>query len=555
MPALPQRHAPVILELDLTHPVTVDPGDLAGRLAARGRPALAPILRALHEAGADRRVAGLVARIGADLPWARAAELRLGVAAFASSGKPTVAWAEDLTSASGATAALALAAAFDQVWLQPGGGVGPLGVAVETTFLRRALDQVGVRAQIAARHEYKNAPDTLTRTGYTDAHREAVDAVARSVLDDAVDAIAAGRGLRVDRVRSLVDAGPMSAPQALAAGLVDAVGYRDQAYDAARARIGRSVDLLLVERWRPPRRGPGLPGRARRHVALVDVRGSIASGRSHSTAWGRVAGSDTVGAALRAAARSDQVGAVLLRVDSPGGSAVASETIWREVVRTQEAGKPVVVSMGALAASGGYYVACPADVILALPATLTGSIGVFGGKLVVTELLERIGVTTDRVSQGEHALMASLRQQYSDSEVRLLDEELDRVYDDFVAKVAAGRRLPLEEVHRLARGRVWTGADAVRLGLVDELGGLRSALRVARERGDLAPTAPLRPALHVPVIRRLGRPRNTEDPRANAAVVQPGSTAAALGAAALECVRVGLEASSAVARSDLRLRP
>ncbi len=191
----------------------------------------------------------------------------------------------------------------------------------------------------------------------------------------------------------------------------------------------------------------------------MDVRGTITSGRSHVSPWGRIAGSDTVGAALRAAARSDQVGAVLMRVDSPGGSAIASEAIWREVARTREAGTPVVVSMGELAASGGYYVACPADVIVALPSTLTGSIGVLGGKLVVSGLLDQLGLTTDRVRHGEHALMGSARQEFTDAERHLLDEELDRIYADFVGKVAAGRRLPI----RAGRDdRSWSGVDRLR---------------------------------------------------------------------------------------------
>jgi protease-4 len=548
MPAIPLRRPTVLLELDLTHPVTVDSADMLGRLAARGRPQLGPILRALHEAGTDPHVAGIIARIGADLPWATAAELRLGVEAFTSSGKPAVAWAEDLTSAAGATAALTLASAFDEVWLQPGGSLGPLGVAVETTFVRKALDRLRIQPQLGQRHEYKNAANVLTQSSYTDAHREALDQIASSILDDAVGVVAAGRKISPDRVRSLIDTGTLSASRALDAGIVDALGFRDQAYDAARQRVGRPVELLLAERWSPPRRRtPRLPGRARRHVAVVDVRGTIASGRSHASPWSRVAGSDTVSAALRAAARADQVGAVLLRVDSPGGSAVASETIWREVVRTREAGKPVVVSMGSLAASGGYFVACPADVILALPSTLTGSIGVLGGKVVVGELLDGLGITTDRVVHGQHALMGSARQPFTAAQLELLDDELDRIYDDFVAKVAAGRRMALEEVRRIARGRVWTGADALRLGLVDELGGIRRAYRVAQERGDLPDTAPLRPALHVPPVRRLGRPRNTDDPRAAMAVDLPGLTSRL--AAALP------RSGQVAARSDMRLRP
>jgi protease-4 len=211
-----------------------------------------------------------------------------------------------------------------------------------------------------------------------------------------------------------------------------------------------------------------------------------------------------------------------MHITSPGGSAVASDTIWREVRLVQEAGKPVVVSMGAVAASGGYYIACPADAIVALPATLTGSIGVFGGKVVVRDLMQRLGLTTGTVSYGARSRMYSVRQGFSDDERAQLDTILDAIYADFVAKVAAGRGRSVDEIEEIARGRVWTGTDAVRIGLVDELGGLRDALRIARTRAGLPDDAPVVPALHVPALARLGRARNTEDPRAALGATLPG---------------------------------
>ena len=205
---------------------------------------------------------------------------------------------------------------------------------------------------------------------------------------------------------------------------------------------------------------------------------------------------------------------MVLRIDSPGGSAVASDTIWREVGRVREAGKPVIVSMGDVAASGGYYIACPADVIVALPATLTGSIGVFGGKFVVRDLLERVGLTTGTVEQGAQAADVLRPRGFSDDERERLAATIDAIYDDFVAKVAAGRQRPVEEIEAVARGRVWTGRDALEIGLVDELGGLRDARPDARTRGGLPDDAPVQSAGHVPMLARLGRPRNSEDPRA-----------------------------------------
>ena len=507
----------LLLEIDLTVPPADPPaGDLVARLAARGRPLRGPLLRALHEAGADRRVVGLVAKVGGALPWALAQELRLGVSAFAASGKPTVAWAESFGQGTSDLPAYVLASAFDEVWLQPSGDLNLLGVAVETTFLRGALDKLGVEPELEGRYEYKNAVDRVTRTELTPAHRESLERLSASLLDRAVSDIAQGRGLTADEVRSLVDTGPRAADEARQVGLVDRLGYRDEVYASVRERVGDRATLLFADRWHPRQLPslPSLPGRPRGHVALVEVRGEIVSGASRRGPRGRSVGSDTVTADLRAVLHDDGARAVVLHVDSPGGSGVASDTIWREVCRIRDAGKPVVVSMGALAASGGYYVACPADVIVALPATLTGSIGVLGGKFVVTELLDKLGLSTGVVEQGARARMFSARRPFTADERERMDAALDTFYALFTSRVAEGRGLTREAVEQVARGRVWTGADALGVGLVDELGSLRDAVRIARGRADLPERAPVRPARHVPPLARLSRPRNSEDPRA-----------------------------------------
>jgi protease-4 len=238
----------------------------------------------------------------------------------------------------------------------------------------------------------------------------------------------------------------------------------------------------------------------------------------------------------------------LFRVDSPGGSAVASDTIWREVLLTRQAGKPVVVSMGTYAASGGYYIACPADVVVAQPSTVTGSIGVVGGKVVVTDLLERhLGLTTGAVEHGGSARMFSLRRGFSDNERERLAEMLDRIYRDFVQKVADGRGMAYDDVHAIARGRIWSGADAAHNGLVDALGGLRDAADIARQRAGLSPSAPVRPAVHVPPLERLRRPRSSEDPRAAAGVSAWGDLASLATA-------LGLPAGGPLRMPAIRLR-
>jgi len=513
MTALPGRRPSLLLELDLAEPpVMWDAHDPVAKMRARGRHQLRPILRGLHEAAGDPHVVGLIARIGTALPWAAMQELRLGVRAFAASGKPTVAWAETFGEGSGDMTAYVLATGFEQIWLQPGGGVGLLGVGVETTFVRGALDHLGIEPQFEQRHEYKNAADLVMRTDFTEAHRSALDRLAESVFTEAVVAIARGRGITAARVRELADTGPRTAPEARDAGLVDALGYRDEVYAAMRSRVGADAELLFVDRW-SPRRRPHLPARRKGHVALVEVRGAIVSGRTRRGPMGRQVGSDSVGAALRAASQDEHVRALVLLVNSPGGSAVASDTIWREVCRVRDAGKPVIVSMGEAAASGGYYIACPADVIVALPSTLTGSIGVFGGKMVVRELLDRLGLDTGTVAHGARSLMFSARRGFSGEERERLAVLMDAIYDDFVAKVAQGRGRPVAEIESIARGRVWTGSDALGVGLVDELGGLRDAVRIARSRGGLRTDAPVRYAVHVSPLARLGRAKNSEDRR------------------------------------------
>ena len=466
-------------------------------------------------------------------------ELRLGVRAFAASGKPTLAWAESFGEGNGNMAGYVLATAFDEIWLQPGGSLGMLGVGVEATFLRGALDRLGIEPQLEQRHEFKNAADQLMRTEFSEAHRAALDRLAESIFTDAVDTIAEGRRIDSLRVRELSDTGPRTAQEARAVGLVDTLGYRDEAYAAMRSRVEPEAELLFADRWRPQRR-PHLPVHRKGHVALVEVRGTIVSGRSRRGPMGRQVGSDGVGAALRAATSDEHVRAVVLRVDSPGGSAVASDTIWHEVCRVRDAGKPVIVSMGAAAASGGYYIACPADVIVALPATLTGSIGVFGGKLVVRELFDRVGLNTGTVSYGARSLMFSARRGFTDDERERLAATIDAIYADFVAKVAQGRGRPVAEIENIARGRVWTGMDALGIGLVDELGGLRDAVRIARKRGGLSADAPVRPAVHLSPLARLGRPKNTEDPRAAVSTAIPGLSdlAAALGLPATAALRM-----------------
>ncbi len=532
---VPLRRPSLLLELDLTAaPIEVEPDDLVGKLRSRHRPRLRGVLRALHEAGDDSHVRGVIVKLGGGgLPWATMQELRAGLQAFGKSGKPVVAWAETFGEGGNGTADYVLATGCAEIWMQPSGELGLMGVAAETTFLRGALDKLGIEPQLDKRYEYKSAADRVMRTEFTPEHREAVDRVVASTWEVAVEAIAAGRSLDPATVRELSGRAPIAAADARGAGLIDRLGYRDEVYADLRGRLGSDVQLLFADQWAPRRKAASLVKRDREFVALVEGHGEIVVGRGRATPRGPVLGSSTVSAALRAARDNDHVRAVLFRIDSPGGSAVASDTIWREILLTREAGKPVVVSMASLAGSGGYYIACPADVIVAQPSTITGSIGVVAGKVVVSDLLERhLGLTTGAVEHGGSARMFSLRRGFSDDERARLGAMLDRVYREFVQKVADGRKMTYDDVHAVARGRIWSGADAVGNGLVDLLGGLRDAADLARQRAGLRADAPIRPAVHVAPVDRLRRPRSSDDPRAAAAASGWGdlaTLAAALG--------------------------
>lgn len=548
---------PLVLELDLTEPViTVPPTDRLDAIRARRRVRLGEIVDGLRRAASDERVAGLLAKIGG-MPCglATAQEIRSAVAAFRATGRFAIAWSETFGEFAAGTVGYYVATAFDRIVLGESGDVGLLGVGGRAFFIRDALERVGVRAEMGQRHEYKNAANTFTRSGLTEAHREALDAVVASFADQIVAGVATARGCSAAEVRELIDRAPLSAAEALAAGLVDRVGYRDEVYAGVRAQVGGEVELRYVHRYKPaPARAVAQRVRSRRsrHVGVVYIAGAITTGRSgNQPIGGARAGSDTVAAALRAAVRDDDVTAIVVRVESPGGSYVASDAIRREVVLARRAGKPVVVSMGEVAGSGGYFVSMAARVILAAPATITGSIGVFGGKAVIDRVLERAGVGVEAVSRGAHALMFSARWPFSDDERALLDRWLDRVYDDFTAKVAADRAMSRARVHEIARGRIWTGADARDRGLVDDLGGFADAIALARRRGGLPARddlADVRVFPQLPVRDRVRRPQSSEHPGAAAMRLSAWGRFAPLAAA------LGLPAAGPLTMPPLDLR-
>ncbi|HEY2506423.1 MAG TPA: signal peptide peptidase SppA [Streptosporangiaceae bacterium] len=522
--------APLILELDLTDGLSeIRPADPISALLARNRPVLADVLDGLRRAKEDGRVSVLLARLGGKpIGLAAVQELRRAIIDLAEAGKTTIAWAESFGEFSAGNVQYYLATAFEKIWLQPSGDLGLTGIAVERVFLRGALDKLGADFQVAKRHEFKSAAEQFTETGFSPAARQATDRMTESVTEQLVQAISDRRGLTRERVGELVDAGPFLAPQGLAEGLVDELGYRDEVYAEARKLAGPDATLFYLSRYQ---RGKVLteraraaitktPGAAEPGVALIYATGPIRRGRSsRGPVGGGAMGSDTIAAAIRAAVKADHVRAILLRVNSPGGSYVASDTIWREVVRARAAGKPVIASMGDVAASGGYFISMAADQIVAEPGTITGSIGVLTGKPVLGEALGRAGVTSDLITHGAHATMFSQFKPFTEDEWTLVNDWLDHIYADFTSKAASGRSMTQEQVHEVAKGRVWTGADALAHGLVDELGGLDRATVIARRRAGLPATAPVHIYPRVSPLDRMRPPASSESRGAAAATL------------------------------------
>jgi protease-4 len=515
------RTAPLILELDLTEGISeTRPTDPVAAIFSRNRAPLPDLLDGLRRARDDDRVAVLVARLGGKgIGLAAVQELRHAITEFAAAGKSTVAWAESFGEFSASNVQYYLATAFEKIWLQPSGDLGLTGVAIERVFLRGLLDKLGADFEVAKRHEYKSAAEQFTESSFSAPAREETERLTASITEQLVTAIAERRGLSQAKVSELIDAGPFLAARAQAENLVDQLGYRDEVYAEAHKLAGPEAVVLYLGRYQrgkvlaehvrkavttPP--GPAQPG-----VALIYATGPIRRGRSgrglRSGGW---MGSDTIAAALRAAARDEQTRSIVLRVNSPGGSYVASDTIWREVVRARAGGMPVVVSMGDVAASGGYYISMAADEIVAQPGTITGSIGVLTGKPVLGGALGRAGVTSDLISQGTHAAMFSQLRPFSPDEWALVNDWLDHIYADFTGKVATGRGMTAEQVDQVARGRVWTGADAVARGLIDELGGVDQATAVARRRAGLPADAPVRVYPRVHPMDRLRSPASSE---------------------------------------------
>jgi protease-4 len=433
----------------------------------------------IRKAKTDARIKTLVIRPQASgALWGQLQEVRAALVDFRQSGKPITAFLEY----AGAQEYY-LASAADRVVMMPGGVLNLTGVATYELFFRGTLDKLGVYPDLLHIGEYKTFSNTFTERGFTPAHREMTQSLNHDWYEQLVKGIAEGRGRSEAEISAAIDGGPYLAEEAREAGLLDAVAYEDQLDDTEPVRGTRPLEAETYTQV--PLSDVGLGTGAR--VALLYATGTIASGESSfDSPTGMVLGSETFIKWVRKVRVDPDIRAIVVRIDSPGGSAIASEAIWRELMLTRDI-KPVIVSMGNVAASGGYYIAVPAHAIVAEPGTLTGSIGVVTGKFVLDGALEKLGIDEAAVSEGRFAQLESPFSAFTPEQRARMEEQLHATYELFLARVAAGRDTTPERIDAVAQGRVWTGRQAVELELVDELGGLETALQLAKQRAKLDP--------------------------------------------------------------------
>jgi protease-4 len=477
----------VVLELNLDdHFVEGSTGRRLEGLGLRSFVSFEDTLLAVHRAKTDSRVMGIKANLSTQtLGIAQIQELREAIADFRASGKPAYLYSETIGEGEGALPTYYLAASFGDIWVQPSGNVGIAGIGAEEFFLKKFLDRFGVKGSFVQRKEYKSAPEMFTSDKMTAPNREAMNALVGGWYDQMTSGIATDRKIDLADVKAMVDDGPLLAAEARDKHLIDHVGYRDE-FDTAMKVTFKSARSVTLKRYIDAM--DKTPETAKR-VALIHAVGEIDRSKADPSAFGSPTGihSAEMVKAIRKAADDKSISAIILRIDSPGGDAIASDTIWREIAKAKEKKKPVIVSMGDTAASGGYYIAMNADRIFADAGTITGSIGVFAGKIVVGDALAKLDINHDRVAFGDSAGMFSALTDFNSKDLARLNRLVDATYNDFTAKAAAGRGKSQDEIEAVAKGRVWSGADALKVGLVDELGGFIKASDYLKTRLGVKP--------------------------------------------------------------------
>ncbi|KPL04562.1 MAG: hypothetical protein AMJ90_00295 [candidate division Zixibacteria bacterium SM23_73_2] len=443
---------------------------------------LMELITTIDRAREDRTIKGIFLRIDPlNAGWAKVQELREAIFSFRETGKKVLCYMEI-----GSDREYYLASSCDKIILAPSGYLEVNGLASEVTFIKGTLDKLGIEAELEHIGDYKTASDLLTRDEMSDAHREVANSIVDDLFSQLIRGIAKTRGLTEDEVRVLMDNGPYTASEALKAGLVDTLAFYDQLEEMAEKMLvekPRKKEFQDYSEKKYYRYSWAIPPK----IAVIFAEGSIFSGESgNNFLFGKIMGSETIASAIKKAREDRSVKAIVFRIDSPGGSGIASDEIWREIQRTKGK-KPFVVSMSDVAGSGGYFIACPGDTIFAMPATYTGSIGVITGKFNLSGLYNKIGFSKEIIKRGEHSDFYNLSRGFSEEERKIVKRQIKEFYDDFVKKVSEGREMSFDSVHQVAQGRVWTGYQAKENGLVDEFGGLKLAIACAKNMAGIEP--------------------------------------------------------------------
>ncbi|HUO98620.1 MAG TPA: signal peptide peptidase SppA [Rhizomicrobium sp.] len=468
----------MVLALDLRNPMAdSSPADFS--FGAQPVTVMDVVL-GLDAAERDNRVKGVYLRVGGGrMSIAQAEEIGAALKKFRASGKFVIAHAQAFEGAGLGDYLVATSAG--QIWMQPRSPFSSAGVGGGEIFLKGLFDKIKAEPQIAKRAEYKSAADMFMESGMTGPDREQLTALMQSWYDTAVDDAAKARKLTHDALVADLEASPQLTEDAKDKKLIDKIGYDDDALNAAISQAGSGARAVTMAQYEKTKRASSAIGSGP-HIALVEAAGDIVDGTAPDGPFSdtSVIAGDDMARAIRQATRDKDIKAILLRVDSPGGSVTASDQILDAVKKAQAAGKPVVVSMGSVAASGGYYISTSADKIVAEPGTITGSIGVLTGKIAIGNTLGLIGVKGELVGVGKNALMQNDLEPYTDEQWKAVNAQADAIYADFTKKVADGRKLPLAKVQDIARGRVWSGEDASKRGLVDKLGGFWDATALVK---------------------------------------------------------------------------
>lgn len=493
-PGLPER---VVLNFDFGRDVSDTPNDTPlALLMGNNGVQLRMLVLALDRASKDPKVAGLVANLSdVSLNLAQIEEVRAALGRFTAAGKFAYAYASSFGELGPGNRAYWLATAFTNIRLQPMGLVGLTGATISQPFFRTALDRIGIVPDVHQRYEYKGAAGNLTEANLPAPLRENYQTLLNDIHGNMVRDIAASRKIDEAELRRLIDRAPIMGEAALAAKLIDSISYQDEMNRDALAAAGSLAGFYDLADYL--RALPAAPVKSREVTALVYINGPIVNRTTDRGPLGEqsVAGADEIAQALTDAANAPGVSSIVIRINSPGGSVSASETIWHAIKQIRAAGKYVVVSMGDTAASGGYWIASAADYIVANPSTLTGSIGVVAGKLVIGPVSQKFGINWSTLTTGANSGMWAPNVPFSGNGLRQVETSLDEIYTGFTQRVEEGRNLTPEQVDKLARGRVWTGAHAKELGLVDELGGLREAFNQVRRHAGMKEDAPMRLAV------------------------------------------------------------